>query len=169
MRPRLNRFGVGVFLWIGTSILFGLSARAQAPSGNAKDEVMQVVQHLFDGMRAGDSSQVRSVFVEQARLMTVQTQEEGSRLHTSSVDAFVTAVGKPHDAVWDERIWDVDVHVDGPMAAVWAPYAFYLGDALSHCGVNAFQLVRSADGWRIVQITDTRREEGCEVPAPVRK
>jgi hypothetical protein len=38
-------------------------------------------------------------------------------------------------------------------------YAFYLDDQFSHCGVNAFQLVRMEAGWQIIQITDTRRRE----------
>ncbi|TAK42505.1 MAG: hypothetical protein EPO28_07185 [Saprospiraceae bacterium] len=33
---------------------------------------------------------------------------------------------------------------------------------MSHCGVNAIQLFKSAEGgWKIIHITDTRRREGC--------
>jgi hypothetical protein len=40
-------------------------------------------------------------------------------------------------------------------------YVFYVGDRFSHCGVDSFQLVRISAGWRIIQIADTRRKEGC--------
>lgn len=53
------------------------------------------------------------------------------------------------------------------LATVWAPYAFYLDGRLSHCGVNAFQLIRRPQGWRIVSLIDTRRTEGCEIPPDV--
>jgi hypothetical protein len=43
-------------------------------------------------------------------------------------------------------------------------YAFFAGDTFSHCGVNAFQLFKGADGWKIFHIADTRRREGCEMP-----
>ena len=43
-------------------------------------------------------------------------------------------------------------------------YAFYLDGELHHCGVNAFQLVRTADGWAAFSIADTSREEGCDWP-----
>jgi hypothetical protein len=40
-------------------------------------------------------------------------------------------------------------------------YRFYVGERFSHCGVDSFHLVRTADGWRIVDLADTRRREGC--------
>jgi hypothetical protein len=49
--------------------------------------------------------------------------------------------------------------VDGPLATAWMDYTFHVGERFSHCGVNAFQLFRSDDGWQIIQIADTRRSE----------
>jgi hypothetical protein len=48
------------------------------------------------------------------------------------------------------------------MAAAWTPYRFYRNGEFSHCGVNSFQLVKMAEGWKIVYIIDTRRKEPCE-------
>ncbi|MCS3859218.1 hypothetical protein [Salinibacter ruber] len=62
----------------------------------------------------------------------------------------------------------MEVRVDGPLASAWVPYVFYRGDERSHCGVNAVQLVRGPDGWRILQLTDTRRQ-ACDVPPEVQK
>lgn len=58
--------------------------------------------------------------------------------------------------------------MDGPLATAWTPYAFYLGDTLSHCGTNAFQLAKLKDDWKIIQITDTRRKD-CDVPERVKQ
>ena len=68
---------------------------------------------------------------------------------------------------YDERLGEVEVRADGDLATAWMPYRFYAGDQFSHCGVNAMQLVRDGEsgsgaGWRIVQIIDTRRTEGCD-------
>ncbi len=131
--------------------------------------MLQTVRHLFDGMRAGDSTQVRAAFMPDARMMTVIRRNDTGTLRMGSLDGFVTAVGEPREAVWDERLWDVQVRIDGPIATVWAPYAFYLGDELSHCGVNAMQLIRRPGGWKIYHIADTRQQENCEIPADVRK
>lgn len=129
------------------------------------DEVLAVVRQLFDGMRAADSSMVRSALHPDARLVSVGDGVEGPALNSTPMDSFVSAVGTPHEEVWDERIWDPEVRIDGRLATVWVPYAFYLGEELSHCGVDAFQLFDGPDGWKIFHIADTRRREGCEVPA----
>lgn len=134
------------------------SVAAQSPEA----AVRAVIDQLFDGMRAGDSTRVRAVFHPQARLWTIAERDGTPVLREGAVDRFVAAVGSPRDAVWDERIRDVEIRVDDRMAAAWVPYAFFLGDAFSHCGVNALQLVDDGPGWRILALTDTRRQHGCE-------
>jgi len=141
---------------------------AQPDSSDVRSDVLAVVQQLFDGMRAGDSTAVRGVFADGARMQSVGLEEGEPILRLGSVDRFVEAVGRPRDAVWDERIWDPIVRVDGPMAMAWTPYAFYLGDTLSHCGVNAFHLIRRGDAWNVFYLVDTRRQD-CEIPPEVRK
>lgn len=139
---------------------------AYAQSLASEEEVEQLLRNLFDGMRAGDSARVRSVFHPDARMLSVGVRpaDGAAVLRRVSVDEFVRAVGAPRDEIWDERIRDVEVRVDENLATAWMKYWFYRGDAFSHCGVNAFQLVRGADGWGVIQITDTRRREGCADP-----
>lgn len=140
------------------------SAPPPAVPSPAEAEVAATVQRLFDAMRAGDSTALRALFHPDARLMSV-TQENGVPvLQSAEIDRFVTAVGTSRDRVFDERIWDLEVQVDDGLAAAWMDYAFFLGDDFSHCGVNAFQFFRGATGWKVIQITDTRRREGCEMP-----
>lgn len=131
---------------------------------NAEREVLAVVRRLFDGMRAGDSAAVRSVFDSTARFMAAIERDGNPVLQPSTVDRFVTAVGTSHDAVWDERIWDTEVRIDDNLASVWTKYALYLGPQFSHCGIDHFLLFRRAEGWKIVHLADTQRREGCEMP-----
>lgn len=134
-------------------------------SQEADAEVMASVRRLFDGMRAGDSTVVRAAFHPDAILMTTGQRDGRPVLQKGSIDDFVRAVGTPHDQVWDERIRNPEVRVDQNLATAWMEYAFYLGDTLSHCGTNAFQLFRAVEGWKIIAVTDTRRRDGCpEIP-----
>lgn len=150
--------------WPLPALALALAVPIPLSAQTPEDQVLAVVEQLFDGMRAADSSMVRSIFHADARLVSVGEGEEGPALDSTPMDGFVSAVGTPHEAVWDERIWDPEVRIDGRLATVWVPYAFYLGDELSHCGVDAFQLFNGPDGWKIFQIADTRRREGCDVP-----
>lgn len=132
---------------------------------DAEAEVMATVRHLFDGMRAGDSTAVRAAFHPEAVVMTTGQKDGKPVLQKVSIDRFVGAVGAPHDEVWDERIRNPEIRIDDGLATVWMDYAFHLGDRLSHCGTNAFQLFRAPEGWKITAVTDTRRREGCpEIP-----
>jgi len=145
----------------------GTPACAQ-PAPDAQEMVRDVLDGLFDAMRTGDSTAVRAVFVPSARIQSIDVQSDA--MQTRTAGEFARSVGAPRDAIWDERIWSVDIQVDGPMAMVRAPYVFYLGDTLSHCGVNALHLRRRDDAWQVVHITYTRRPaDTCEVPPEVAK
>ncbi|MDE2835666.1 MAG: nuclear transport factor 2 family protein [Bacteroidota bacterium] len=142
-----------------------LNANA-AQAQSAQDEIRAVIEHLFDGMRAGDSTMVASVLMDSA----IMGRATDNGFSSGSMDGFVRAVGSPHDQVWDERIWDLNIQVDQRLASAWMQFAFYLGDELSHCGVNSMILYRTDDGWKIVHLADTHRGLACgEIPAHARK
>lgn len=141
--------------------LLPLPAALPAQAADPGAEVTAVVTRLFDGMREGDSTKVRSVFHADARLGSALVRDGAVTYRPDGVDGFVRAVGAPKQAVWDERIANLRIEVDGPLATAWMDYAFYAGERFSHCGVNAMQLVRMAAGWQIISLVDTRRQEGC--------
>jgi hypothetical protein len=128
----------------------------------ADDSVRAVVVRLFDGMRTRDSAAVRAAFVPGARLQTAVVRQDGTPvLREDSLDSFVRAVGEPSDVTWDEQLDAWHVRIDGPLAVVTVDYTFFAGPRLSHCGIDAFQLFRGPEGWKIFQLTDTRRRTGC--------
>lgn len=131
----------------------------------AEAEVEATVHSLFDAMRSADGATAAAIFRSDARLQSVTEQPDGtSMVMTSEIAAFVQAVGTPRTELWDERIWNLEIRVDGDLATAWMNYAFYVDDQLSHCGVNAFQFARNDAGWKVLQITDTRRRVGCSPP-----
>lgn len=141
-----------------------LAAPPAAAQATASDDPAAVVQQLFDAMRAHDTVAVRQAFHADARLMSIGPDREGNpTVRTTPIDAFVQAIGRA-TAFLDERISGVEVRRDGGLATVWAHYAFYADSTFSHCGVDAFQLARTGDGWKIIQVADTRQREGCDVP-----
>lgn len=134
------------------------------PAQSDHDAVMSVVNRLFDGMRKGDSTMVRSVFDTKARLISSGTRQ--GKLFTSieaNADGFVKGVGSPHTEQWDERIRNPKVQIDGALASVWVDYGFFLGQKFSHCGIDHFLLAKNDAGeWKILELADTRRSTGCE-------
>ena len=118
---------------------------------------------MFDGMRESDSTKLLSVIYESASLKTTFTDRSGKpQIREEQMQNFITSVSKPHEEIYDEKIWSYEIEVDGLLATAWTEYTFYLGEKMSHCGVNAFQLFKSEEGWKIIGITDTRRKENCQ-------
>ena len=146
-----------------TLALFIVANFSLTAQSTTEEEVLQPIHQLFDGMRAGDSSMVRAALHPTARLQTTFTNQEGKpQINTGDLEKFLVSIGTPHEQVFDEQIWGYEVMIEDNLATVWTPYTFYLGERLSHCGVNAFQLANTEDGWKIIQITDTRKKEGCQ-------
>jgi hypothetical protein len=129
--------------------------------GAREREVIAVAERLFDAMRARDTAAARALFEPGARLQSVATRQGVLTVSEDSLGMFLRAIGTPHPQRFDERIANERVLIDGPYAVAWVDYTFYLGDQKSHCGVDAFQMVRRPTGWRIFGLTDTRRREGC--------
>ncbi len=148
---------------MGTTKSYADFYHGKLPLGD-REKVMEAINKLFDGMRKGDSALVSSVFMPNANLASISRKDGSSVFHEGKLADFLNAVGTPHEKVWDEKIWDPKIEVDDNMATVWVKYAFYHGGEFSHCGVNAFQLFNTDSGWKIVNITDTRRKNNCEQP-----
>jgi hypothetical protein len=134
---------------------------AGASLGAREREVVDVVERLFDAMRSRDTAAARALFEPGARLQTVATRQGVLTVSEDSLGMFLRAIGTPHPQMFDERIANERVLIDGPYAIAWVDYTFYLGDQKSHCGIDAFQMVRRPAGWRIFGLTDTRRRENC--------
>ncbi len=135
------------------------SALAQGADSAA---VLKVAESVFDAMRKRDTVMLKAAFAPDARLTTAAAARDGSpRVTSEKLESFVSALAQPSDSVWDEKTFAHQVRLDGNLATVWMEYDFYLGSQFSHCGVDAFQLARFAEGWKIVALADTRRRAGC--------
>jgi len=149
------RFAIVIGGWLWLFPTGPLKAQGPEP------EPLQVVRRLFDAMRSRDTAAMRAALHPEARLVSAGTREGVPVVTTVSPDRWISGVAGAPDGVLDERLRNPVVHIDGGLASVWTEYTFYVGDRLSHCGVDAFHLIRLPEGWRIIDLADTRRRDGC--------
>lgn len=129
--------------------------------------VKNTIDELFDGMRTTDSLGIAKLFVPNAKMATAFMDQEGTpQYREGSLDKFLSSVGSPHEGLYDEKLWSMDIQIDGPIAQAWTDYSFFLDTTLLHCGVNTFQLAKTSEGWKITSILDSRRQNGCISSAP---
>ncbi len=164
---RIRSFGAALALGLLVLPSTSIAQTATTAPEAEREAVLAVVNRLFDAMRQGDSAMLRSAFHPEAQLATAVVRNGTPTVTFDAIDGFAQALGgKPAEQVWDERLYETVVHIDGTLATVWTEYDFYLGDQFSHCGVDSFQLAKTAEGWKIFSIADTRRREGCPKRSP---
>lgn len=144
------------------ALCLSASLMAQNP---AEKEVSGIISTLFDYMKTGDTTQMRALFDPSCRLQTAAKNKEGKpALENSAILDWLkgVATAKSRGTVIDEKILSYEVRIDDNLATVWAPYELYVNGKFNHCGVDAFQLYKSEQGWKIIQVCDTRRKEPCK-------
>jgi uncharacterized protein DUF4440 len=147
------------FLRCSIAMALLVPAIAQSQS-DAEKAVLATVHRLFEGMRTADSAMVRSTFAPGVRFASIDPKATPPVVKYDGVDSWLGGIATSARR-WDEQVYDVQVRVDGDMAQVWAPYTFYLDKAVRHCGIDSMELLRDGAGWKITQLSDTRRREGC--------
>lgn len=145
---------------LALAVLALAGAASPAAAQSETEAVLAPVRQLFDAMRSRDTAALRAAFHPEARLVTTREYQGETQVRVGTIDGFVGGVGAA-PVTLDERVWDVEVRVDASLATVWAKYDFVAGGEFSHCGVDAFQLVRVAGAWKIIAIADTQRRENC--------
>ncbi len=150
-------------LFSALSILLVSAGSVSAQMMEEEEAVMATVNRLFDGMKAADTAMVRSTFSSEATMgrAGVNPNTGEVEITTSPMDGFVTFIASMQPGQLDEPIWDPVVQIDDNLATVWVKYELLLNGAFHHCGVDAFDLWKSADGWKIFRLTDTSRTENC--------
>jgi hypothetical protein len=145
-------------LGVGLVLLTAAPSPAQTP----EDEVVEVVQRLLDAIGDRDSASFRSLVLPEMQNLVVYTEDDSVVIVRRQAEQTIRSLGSAGPK-YLERMWEPTVLVSGPIAAVWTPYDFYRDGEFSHCGVDAFHLVRTSEGWRIAAIlyTVVRPQESC--------
>jgi ketosteroid isomerase-like protein len=139
-----------------------------APSAGAQtaqDTVRATVQEFFRTMTDRDSAGARRVLLDDG--VYWRTRESGTEFITSKGTnaEYIERLGTPGEKLL-ERMWQPTVQVHGRIAMLWTEYDFHVDGKFSHCGVDAFTLLRTDAGWKIASIAWTVELTGC-APSPL--
>jgi hypothetical protein len=146
-------------------IIFFLPARAGAQTEDDKTAVLATVQTFFDTMATRDVEGARAVLLPEGRTFSVREQNGQPSARASSVDDYLASLAKGKSAS-RERMWNPEVRIKSPLATVWTPYDFHIDGKFSHCGIDAFTLVKTSEGWKVASGTWTVERTGC-APSPL--
>lgn len=128
-----------------------------------KEAIKSTIELFFDGFHKQDSSIILQSVSRDILLQTVVQSDNGdAQVRKQAFNDFLRSIiGIPATTKFKEVLKGFSIHTDGLMAQAWTPYEFWVNGTLSHCGVNAFHLIKEASGWKIIYLIDTRKKEGC--------
>ncbi len=125
-----------------------LSATASAQSTPERDEVLKVVQAFFDTMTARDVEGARKILQPQGRFHATRMRDGKLEIRGFANEEYLADLQASKTRM-QERIWNPEVRIRGVIATVWAPYDFWIDGKLSHCGIDAFDLIKTEEGWNL--------------------
>lgn len=144
----LSVFAVLVFL------LSGSCTRVQSDDEKA---IITAVEHAFLAMAVKDSAAARAVMLPDGLFFSVG--EDGTIRTQTHQEFFEGLAVATSDLL--ERMWNPEVFIHGRIALLWAPYDFHRNGEFRHCGVDAFSLIKTQQGWKIAGTIYTVERTGC--------
>jgi hypothetical protein len=126
-------------------------------------EIVAAVKRILLALRDRDLPTLRELIDPEVRFYAILVDESPPAVRTFGADEFFRVVSQSTEPVI-ERIWNPEVHVEGPVAVLWTPYDLTNGSRFSHCGHAAFNLVLREGIWRLLSETYTVRTTRCDGP-----
>ena len=133
---------------LAVSIAVASTFALHAQNVSGRDAVLKAMQVFFDTMTARDVEGARKILVPQARFHAMDPGKPGSEPRSLSTEEYLAQLQQSKQTM-QERTWNPDVRIHGPIATFWAPYDFWIDGKYSHCGIDAFDLIKTPDGWKI--------------------
>lgn len=133
-----------------------LAVLAPAAHAQSTDPETRAVIATADSLLAALSRNDKAAL---ARLVTDSAIVGSSALRAGTerlvVRSWASDIARNYPQRITERGFGATVHVQDRVAQVWMPYDLYLDGKWSHCGVDAFTLLKVAGTWKVVALLYT--------------
>ena len=132
-----------------------------AQNANDKKTALGTIETLFDKMAAHSPEEIAALFVPDAQLFAVIHQKDGKKVNRTFKATYFSQNFKEKRGELKELMYKPEVEIMSDLAIVYGRYVFFTDNKISHCGVNAFHLVRTENGWKIANASTTIEPNGC--------
>ncbi len=132
-------------------LLFASVSRAQSSDENTK-EAIAVADSVLVALSSGDNATLKRLTLDSAIVGGAGVRNGVERL---SLGAWARYTSRTGPSEFTERGFGATARVQDRVAQVWVPYDLYTGKSWSHCGVDAFTLIKSDGRWRVASLIYT--------------
>jgi hypothetical protein len=142
-----------------------LLASRPSHAQTARDSVVATVQEFFTTMARNDAVGAARILTPDGVSYATRRSGDTVVVRSATFRSHIERLQAARDTIL-ERMWSPTVEVHGTVAMLWTPYDLYRNGTFSHCGVDAFTLVRGTQGWLVSSVSYTIEPTGC-APSPL--
>jgi hypothetical protein len=145
---------------LGFFLLFCTTLLAQGQETADKKAVIGIVNRFFEALEKKDTALYSSLVMHNAQIWVSRKRNDSILTPMRSFAEDIQKLPLNKETLFEKALsYDVSLHRN--IAAVWAPYTFHLNTRLSHCGIDVFTLLKTAQGWKIVSAVYTVEPDAC--------
>lgn len=125
--------------------------------------IKSVVMELFEGIQKHDSTLLKSIFHNSARVQTVGVNRQSGKnvINTENdINNFINKICRNSINISMREVpKSFAFKIENQLATAWVPYEFYIKaspsveEEFSHSGIDIFQLFETEEGWKIISLT----------------
>lgn len=162
---KYRRHMKGIIIVLAFTLMLNVAALGQSPAvpseADAKKAALAIVEQLFTEMAAANPAGILALGTPENQLVAIRKMRDGkTKVEVITGDAF-SKMFTNKAVLLREEMYAPQVEVEGDYAMVYGRYVFFVGDKLSHCGVNQFNLVRVDGTWKIANGASTIDPTNC--------
>ena len=146
------------FLLLGTVLL-------SANTPNEKEKIVSVVKQFFAVLESRDVKDAQKILIPKGVSISLRKEGKGETVRITNFQEFMDSFSNWKDD-YKEIMSNPKVLMHDGIAVLWADYKFYINGKFSHCGVDAFSLIKTDNNWKIASIIYTV-EKGGGHPRPI--
>lgn len=132
-----------------------------APAPAEEAAILQVIDTFLIAVGNGDRALQASVELPDGGL-AIYRSRDGVAGPVRRMPASDFQKPTPNHDPFVEMYWAPDILVRGSFAQAWTPYVLRDNGAVVHCGINAFQMVKLAGGWKIHSALSSMEPQACD-------
>lgn len=132
--------------------LLASATRAQGADTDARTAIA-VADSVLAALSSGDAATLKRLTIDSAIVGSSGMRNGVERLSVSSWVRYTSGPGGTSS--FTERGFGATARVQDRVAQVWVPYDLYIGKNWSHCGVDAFTLIKSDGRSRVASLIYT--------------
>jgi hypothetical protein len=119
-----------------------------ANTPNEKEKIVSVVKQFFAVLESRDVKDAQKILISEGVSISLREQEKGKTVRITNFQEFMDSFSNWKDN-YKEIMSNPKVLIHKGIAVLWADYKFYINGKFSHCGVDAFSLIKIDNNWKI--------------------